>query len=215
MQEAGAADVDLAVAAARAAFDHGPWRTYNGSQRRDLMLKLAQLIEDNADELAKYESLDNGKPYAIAKAVDVAMTVECFRYYAGWAEKLQGKQIPVAGNYMCYTRHEAVGVVGQIIPWNFPLLMLAWKLGPALATGCTVVLKSSEKTPLTALMVGALVKQAGFPPGVINILSGYGPTCGEHMVRHPDVDKIAFTGSSAVGHKIQTVCGVILCKPHH
>jgi aldehyde dehydrogenase (NAD+) len=144
---------------------------------------------------------------AIAKAVDVHMAIETYRYYAGWADKLQGKTIPISGPYHCYTRHEAVGVVGQIIPWNFPILMQAWKLSPALATGCTVVMKSSEKTPVTALMIGKLIVEAGFPPGVVNLLSGYGPTCGEFIVKHPGVDKIAFTGSSLVGHRIQSLCG--------
>jgi len=208
VQEAGEQDVNLAVAAARTAFDTGAWSKMSGGQRRDLMLKLAQLIEDNADELALQESRDNGKPVSIAKAADVALTIATIRYYAGWADKLQGKHIPMAsGDHMCYTRHEPVGVVGQIIPWNFPILMMAWKIGPALATGCTIVLKSSEKTPLTALMVGKLIVEAGFPPGVVNILSGYGPTCGEFIVKHPDVDKIAFTGSSLVGHRIQSLCG--------
>jgi len=206
-QEAGEADVNLAVAAARTAFDEGPWSKFNGSQRRNLILKLAQLIEDNADEIALLESRDNGKPVAIARNVDVALAIECLRYYAGWAEKLQGKHIPVAGNNVVFTRHEAVGVVGQIIPWNFPLLMLAWKFGPALATGCTIVLKSSEKTPVSALLVAKLVQQAGFPAGVINVLSGFGPTCGEFLVKHNDVDKIAFTGSSLVGHRIQSLAG--------
>jgi len=202
VQEADAADVDLAVQAARAAFA-GPWRSLSGRARRDLMLRLADLIEQNAEELARMESLDNGKPLAIALAVDVAMTVKCYRYYAGWADgKIQGRTIPIEGNYMCYTRHEPVGVVGQIIPWNFPLLMQAWKLGPALATGCTVVMKSSEKTPLTALMIGKLIVEAGFPPGVVNMLSGFGPTCGQAIARHPGINKVAFTGSSGVGHKI-------------
>jgi len=202
VQEADKEDVDIAVKAARAAFN-GPWSKLTGRQRRDLMLKLADLIEQNAEEIAAMESHDNGKPRSIALAVDVALTIRCYRYYAGWADgKITGKTIPIEGNYFCYTRHEPIGVVGQIIPWNFPLLMQAWKLGPALAAGCTVVMKSSEKTPLTALMIGKLIVEAGFPPGVVNILSGFGPTCGQAIARHMDINKVAFTGSSAVGHKI-------------
>src|SRR5271165_3982148 len=152
--ESDAADVDKAVAAARAAFEKGPWRKMTAAQRGQLMYKLADLIEKHADELAQLEALDNGKPYAMAAAADLPLTIACYRYYAGWADKVQGKTIPVNGNYFCYTKHEPVGVVAQIIPWNFPLLMQAWKLGPALATGCTVVMKPAEQTPLTALRVG-------------------------------------------------------------
>lgn len=202
VQEADAADVDIAVKAARAALK-GPWGKMSGRARRDLMLRLADLIEQNADELATFESHDNGKPKSVALAADLPLTVKCYRYYAGWADgKITGKTIPIEGNYFCYTRTEPVGVVGQIIPWNFPLLMQAWKLGPALAAGCTVVMKSSEKTPLTALMIGKLMVEAGFPPGVVNLLSGFGPTCGQAIARHMDINKVAFTGSSAVGHKI-------------
>jgi aldehyde dehydrogenase (NAD+) len=200
--ESDAADVDKAVAAARAAFDKGPWKKMSASQRGVLMNKLADLIEKHADELAQLEALDNGKPYAVAKGADVPLTVACYRYYAGWADKNQGKTIPVNGNYFCYTKHEPVGVVGQIIPWNFPMLMQAWKLGPALATGCTVVLKPAEQTPLTALRIGELMLEAGFPPGVVNLLPGYGPTAGAAIARHMDVDKVAFTGSTEVGHLI-------------
>jgi aldehyde dehydrogenase (NAD+) len=200
--ESDTADVDKAVAAARAAFEKGPWKKMSASQRGVLMNKLADLIEKNADELAQLEALDNGKPYAVAKAADVPLTVACYRYYAGWADKNQGKTIPVNGNYFCYTKHEPVGVVGQIIPWNFPMLMQAWKLGPALATGCTVVLKPAEQTPLTALRIGELMLEAGFPPGVVNLLPGYGPTAGAALARHMDVDKVAFTGSTEVGHLI-------------
>jgi aldehyde dehydrogenase (NAD+) len=145
--EADAADVEKAVRAARAAFERGPWRKMAASERGRLMNRLADLIETHADELARLESVDNGKPFSIAKAVDVAATVGCFRYFAGWADKIHGKTIPVDGDYFCYTRHEPVGVVGQIIPWNFPMLMLAWKLAPALATGNTVVMKPAEQTP--------------------------------------------------------------------
>ena len=172
------------------------------ADRGQLLHRLADLIEQNADELAQLESLDNGKPYHVAKAADLPLTIGCYRYYAGWADKIQGKTIPIAGDYFCYTRHEPVGVVGQIIPWNFPLLMQAWKLGPALAAGNTVVLKPAEQTPLTALRVGELILEAGFPAGVVNILPGYGPTAGGAIARHADVDKVAFTGSTEVGHLI-------------
>src|ERR1700680_3807160 len=201
--EADAPDVDKAVSAARAAFETGPWRKkLTASQRGNLMYKLADLLEKNADELAQIESLDNGKPYSVARAADLPLTIACYRYYAGWADKLQGKTIPVNGPYFCYTKHEPVGVVGQIIPWNFPMLMQAWKLGPALASGCTVVMKPAEQTPLSALRIGELAMEAGFPPGVLNLLPGYGPTAGAAIARHMDVDKVAFTGSTEVGHLI-------------
>ena len=200
--EADAADVEKAVKAARAAFEHGPWRKTMASERGRLLHRLADLIEKNADELARIESLDNGKPVSIAKAVDVAATVGCFRYFAGWSDKVHGKTIPIDGDYFCYTRHEPVGVVGQIIPWNFPMLMLAWKLAPALATGNTVVMKPAEQTPLSALRIGELIVEAGFPEGIVNMLPGYGPTAGAAIARHMDVDKVAFTGSTEVGHLI-------------
>src|SRR5438132_194652 len=201
--EADAPDVDKAVAAARGAFDKGPWRKKMSSADRGvLMNRLADLIEKHADELAQLEALDNGKPAHVARAADLPLTIACYRYYAGWADKNHGKTIPVSGNYFCYTKHEPVGVVGQIIPWNFPLLMQAWKLGPALATGCTVVMKPAEQTPLTALRVGELIMEAGFPEGVVNLLPGYGPTAGAALARHMDVDKVAFTGSTEVGHLI-------------
>src|SRR3979411_586635 len=201
--EADAPDVDKAVGAARAAFETGAWRKkLSASQRGALMYKLADLIEKNADELAQLEALDNGKPYHVARAADLPLTIACYRYYAGWADKNQGKTIPVSGNYFTYTKHEPVGVVGQIIPWNFPLLMQAWKLGPALATGCTVVMKPAEQTPLSALRVGELALEAGFPPGVLNLLPGYGPTAGAALARDSDGDKVAFTGSTEVGHLV-------------
>src|SRR5580692_1554524 len=201
--EADAADVDKAVAAARAAFETGAWRRkMTASQRGAMINRLADLVEKHADELAQLEALDNGKPYHVARAADLPLTVACYRYYAGWADKIQGKTIPVNGNYFCYTKHEPVGVVGQIIPWNFPLLMQAWKLGPALATGCTVVMKPAEQTPLSALRVGELIMEAGFPEGVVNLLPGYGPTAGQAISRHPGIDKVAFTGSTEVGHLI-------------
>src|SRR5271156_888992 len=201
--EADEADVDKAVAAARAAFETGAWRRkMTPSQRGAMLNRLADLIEKHADELAQLESLDNGKPYHIARAADLPLTIACYRYYAGWADKIQGKTIPVNGNYFCYTKHEPVGVVGQIIPWNFPLLMQAWKLGPALATGCTVVMKPAEQTPLSALRVGELIMEAGFPPGVVNLVPGFGPTAGQAISRHMAIDKVAFTGSTEVGHMI-------------
>ena len=201
--EADAADVELAVKAARAAFHpRSPWRRMSASERGLLIHRLADLIEKHADELAHLESLDNGKPLAVARAADIPLTVACFRYFAGWADKIQGKTIPVAGPYFSYTRHEPVGVVGQIIPWNFPLLMAAWKLAPALATGNTVILKPAEQTPLTALRLGELICEAGFPAGVVNILPGYGETAGASIAKHMDIDKVAFTGSTEVGHLI-------------
>ena len=200
--EADAADVEKAVKAARAAFEQGPWRKTFASERGRLLHRLADLIEKNADELARLESLDNGKPVSMAKAVDVAATLDCYRYYAGWADKVQGKTIPIDGEFFCYTRHEPVGVVGQIIPWNFPMLMQAWKLAPALATGNTVVMKPAEQTPLSALRIGQLIAEAGFPEGVVNLLPGFGPTAGAAIAGHMDVDKVAFTGSTEVGHLI-------------
>ncbi|MGH9624960.1 MAG: aldehyde dehydrogenase family protein [Bryobacteraceae bacterium] len=201
--EADAADVDLAVKAARKAFhSKAPWRRMAASERGKLLNRLADLIEKNIDELATLESLDNGKPRQVALTADLPLVIACYRYYAGWADKIQGKTIPISGDYFCYTRHEPVGVVGQIIPWNFPLLMQAWKLGPALACGNTVVLKAAEQTPLTALRIGELILEAGFPEGVVNILAGYGPTAGAAIANHMDVDKVAFTGSTEVGHLI-------------
>ena len=200
--EADSADVDKAVHAARVAFETGPWRQATASQRGLLLHRLADLIEKHAAELAQLEALDNGKPYSVASAADLPLVIACFRYYAGWADKIQGKTIPINGNYFCYTRHEPVGVVGQIIPWNFPLLMQAWKLGPALASGCTVVMKPAEQTPLSALRVGELLVEAGFPPGVVNLLPGYGPTAGAAIANHMDVDKVAFTGSTEIGRLI-------------
>ncbi|HEY6273882.1 MAG TPA: aldehyde dehydrogenase family protein, partial [Terriglobales bacterium] len=203
ISEADAQDVDRAVQVARAAFREGsPWRRLSAAERGRLLNKLADLIEKNADELARLESLDNGKPYSVALAADLPLTIACYRYYAGWADKVQGRTIPINGPYFCYTRLEPIGVVGQIIPWNFPLLMQAWKLAPALATGNTVVLKPAEQTPLTALRVGELIVEAGFPAGVVNILPGYGPTAGGAIARHMDIDKVAFTGSTEVGHLI-------------
>ncbi len=200
--EADAADVDKAVKAARTAFSSGEWSKMSATGRGELLYKLADLIEQNIEELARLETLDNGKPLNDSLNADLALVIACYRYYAGWADKIQGKTIPINGPYFCYTRHEPVGVVGQIIPWNFPLLMQAWKLAPALATGNTVVLKTAEQTPLSALRIGELIIEAGFPPGVVNILSGYGPTAGAAISHHMDIDKVAFTGSTEVGHLI-------------
>jgi len=211
--EADAADVDIAVRAARAAFESGPWRKMNASARGRLLHRLADLIETNTDQLARLESLDNGKPVSVAKTVDVAKTVACYRYFAGWADKFHGKTIPIDGEFLCYTRHEPMGVVGQIIPWNFPMLMMAWKLAPALATGNTVLLKPAEQTPLSALRIGELILEAGFPEGVVNVLPGFGPTAGAAIARHMDVDKVAFTGSTEVGHLVMEAAAKSNLKP--
>jgi len=195
------ADVDAAVKAARAAFETGPWSKMDARDRGRLMNKLADLMEANLEELAALESLDNGKPIRDARAADLPLAIDCLRYYAGWADKLTGDVIPIRGNYFCYTRREPVGVVGQIIPWNFPILMAAWKWGPALASGCTIVMKPAEQTPLTCLRLAELAQEAGFPDGVINVVTGYGET-GAAMVRHPGIDKIAFTGHYETAQKI-------------
>ncbi|XP_059047865.1 aldehyde dehydrogenase, mitochondrial [Achroia grisella] len=203
VQQTGKSDVDRAVKAAKDAFRLGsPWRTMDASQRGVLINRLADLIERDRIYLASLETLDNGKPYTAAYYGDLGGVIKNLRYYAGWADKNQGKVVPTDGKYFAYTRHEPVGICGQIIPWNFPLLMAAWKLGPALATGNTVVMKPAEQTPLTALYLAQLVKEAGFPPGVVNMLPGFGDA-GAAIVEHPDVDKIAFTGSTEVGKLIQ------------
>ncbi len=201
-------DVETAVRAARKAFESGPWPKMTPSERGRLMWKLADLIEAHTEELAQLETLDNGKPLTIARAADVPLAADLFRYMAGWATKIEGHTIPISvhytpgAEYHAYTRREPVGVVAQIIPWNFPLLMAAWKLGPALAAGCTVVIKPAEQTPLSALRLGELICEAGFPPGVVNIVPGYGETAGAALSAHPDVDKVAFTGSTEVGRLI-------------
>ncbi|MHC4845659.1 MAG: aldehyde dehydrogenase family protein [Planctomycetota bacterium] len=202
-----AQDVDRAVRAARAAFESGPWSRMSGRERGRLLYKLADLIEEHLEEFSQLESLDNGKLLTVARAADVPLTIEHFRYYAGWADKLEGETIPVAppydpdAHFLNYTLREPIGVVGQIIPWNFPLLMAAWKMGAALACGCTVVLKPAEQTPLSALRLGDLFLEAGFPPGVVNIVTGFGDA-GAALAKHNDVDKVAFTGSTEVGHEI-------------
>ncbi len=192
--EGDAADIDLAVKAARKAFDGGSWRKVDARDRGRLMNKLADLIEKNFDELAELETLDNGKPISESRNADLPLVIDCLRYYAGWADKIHGQTVPIRGNYFCYTKREPVGVAGQIIPWNFPMLMTAWKWGPALAAGCCVVLKPAEQTPLTALRMGELALEAGYPNGVVNIVPGFGETAGAALVAHPRVDKIAFTG---------------------
>jgi acyl-CoA reductase-like NAD-dependent aldehyde dehydrogenase len=204
---AGPEDADRAVAGARAAFD-GPWSDLPAAGRERLIHALAEVVESRAEELAQIESLDNGKPVGLAQYVDVRGAAAHLRYFAGWPTKIEGAVLPVAAGagMHCYTRREPVGVCAQIIPWNFPLLMAAWKLGPALAAGCTVVLKPAEQTPLSALRLGELALEVGFPPGVINILTGDGST-GAALVAHPDVDKVAFTGSTAVGREIGSVAG--------
>jgi len=201
-------DIDAAVKAARKAFDSGPWSRLTASERGKLVWKLADLLEEHLEEFATLETLDNGKPLTVARAADVPLAVEMFRYMAGWATKLEGTTIPLSVpytpgvNYHAYTLREPVGVVGQIIPWNFPLLMAAWKLAPALAAGCTVVLKPAEQTPLSALRLGELIMEAGFPDGAVNIVPGYGETAGAALAAHDLVDKIAFTGSTEVGKLI-------------
>ena len=199
-------DINRAVAAARAAFDTGPWRKLSPSERGRMIWKLADLVEKHAEEFAQLESLDNGKPLTIARVADVPLTADMFRYMAGWTNKIEGNTIPLSaqgsGKFLAYTMREPVGVVGQIIPWNFPLLMAAWKLAPALATGCCVVLKPAEQTPLTALLLGELIQEAGIPDGVVNVVPGYGETAGAALAAHPKVDKIAFTGSTEVGKLI-------------
>jgi len=196
-------DVERAVKAARRAFEGGPWRKMTPSERGRALWKLADLIEAHAEEFAQLETLDNGKPISVARIADIPLVVDHFRYYAGWATKVEGETIPVSAPGMLnYTLREPVGVIGQIIPWNFPLLMAAWKLGPALACGNTVVLKPAEQTPLSALRLGELLADAGIPPGVVNIVTGFGETAGAAIASHPDVDKVAFTGSTEVGHAI-------------
>ncbi len=200
-------DIDRAVKAARAAFETGPWSKVTPSERGRMIWKIADLIEKHLEEFAQLESLDNGKPLKVARAADVPLAADLFRYMAGWATKIEGHTIPISSGggqaqFLAYTVREPIGVVGQIIPWNFPLLMAAWKLGPALATGCTVVLKPAEQTPLTALLLGELIHEAGIPDGVVNIVPGYGETAGAALAAHPDVDKVAFTGSTEVGKLI-------------
>jgi phenylacetaldehyde dehydrogenase len=206
--EGDAEDINLAVSAARKAFDEGPWGRLTASERGRIIWKIGDLILEHAEELATLESLDNGKPYAVALAADIPLAADLFHYMAGWATKIEGNSINISVPYMpganfhSYTLREPVGVVGQIIPWNFPLLMAAWKLGPALTTGNTVVLKPAEQTPLTALRLAGLIAEAGVPDGVVNVVTGFGETAGAALAAHPLVDKVAFTGSTEVGRLI-------------
>jgi len=206
--EGDAEDIDRAVRAARKAFDDGPWGRMTPSERGRIIWRIGDLILEHADELAQLESLDNGKPFAVARAADVPLAADLFHYMAGWATKIEGNSINISVPYMpganfhSYTLREPLGVVGQIIPWNFPLLMAAWKLGPALAAGNCVVLKPAEQTPLTALRLAGLIAEAGMPDGVVNVVPGYGETAGAALAAHGDVDKVAFTGSTEVGKLI-------------
>jgi phenylacetaldehyde dehydrogenase len=206
--EGDAADIDRAVRAARNAFENGPWASMAPSERAAVLWRIGDLISKYLDEFAELESLDNGKPLGVAKAADVPLAADIFHYMSGWATKIHGKTLSFGCvytpgvQYHSYTRPEPVGVVGQIIPWNFPLLMASWKLAPALATGCTVVLKVAEETPLTALRLGEVLQEAGLPKGVVNIVTGYGETAGAALAAHPGVDKVAFTGSTEVGKLI-------------
>ncbi|DAA74506.1 TPA_exp: putative Aldehyde dehydrogenase [Trichophyton benhamiae CBS 112371] len=200
VHEATEKDVDLAVAAARAAVE-GPWRKVTPSDRGRMLTKLADLLERDIETIAAIEALDNGKALSMAKA-DVTNAAGCLRYYGGWADKVEGKVIDTDHETFTYTRHEPVGVCGQIIPWNFPLLMFAWKIGPALATGNSIVMKTAEQTPLSGLYVGNLIVEAGFPAGVVNVISGFGRVAGAAISSHMDIDKVAFTGSTVVGRQI-------------
>ncbi|MGB7345560.1 MAG: aldehyde dehydrogenase family protein [Pirellulaceae bacterium] len=192
--EGDAADVDAAAKAARLAFESGPWSKMDARDRGRLMYLLADRMESELEDLARLETLDNGKPFSESSTADLPLAIDCLRYYAGYADKIHGKTIPIRGNHLCYTKSEPVGVAGQIIPWNFPILMTAWKWGPALAAGCTIVMKPAEQTPLTCLRMAQLAKEVGIPDGVINVVPGFGPTAGAACVKHPLIDKIAFTG---------------------
>jgi phenylacetaldehyde dehydrogenase len=198
------ADIDRAVAAARRAFDDGPWAAMTPSDRGKLVWRLGDLVEKHADEIAEIEALDNGKPVNDARYGDVAFSCELLRYMAGWSTKITGQTISLSSGapFHAYTLREPVGVCGQIVPWNFSFMMAVWKIAPALAAGCTVVLKPAEQTPLTALRLAELVEEVGFPAGVFNVVTGFGETAGAALAAHPDVDKVAFTGSTEVGRKI-------------
>ncbi len=188
-------DVNRAVRAARKAFDEGPWPKMPASQRGEILFKYADLLEQHTEELAGLETLDSGKIYEQVRYTELPLFYKHFRYYAGWADKIYGQTIPADGPFMQYTLHEPIGVVGQIIPWNFPLVMFCWKVAPALAAGNCVVLKTAEQTPLSAILAGKLALEAGIPPGVLNIISGFGPTAGAAIANHMDIDKVAFTGT--------------------
>ncbi|XP_053318350.1 aldehyde dehydrogenase family 1 member A3 [Spea bombifrons] len=204
VEEGDKEDVDKAVKAARAAFQRGsPWRRLDATGRGRLLHKLSDLIERDRIILATLETMDTGKPFLHAFLVDLEGCIRTLRYFAGWADKIQGKTVPVDDSFLCYTVHEPIGTCGAITPWNFPLLMLIWKMAPALCCGNTLVIKPAEQTPLTSLYMGSLIKEAGFPPGVVNIVPGYGPTAGAAISHHPDIDKVAFTGSTEVGKLIK------------
>ncbi|GKV18903.1 hypothetical protein SLEP1_g29224 [Rubroshorea leprosula] len=211
--EGDAEDINRAVAAARKAFDEGPWPKMTAYERSRIMLRFADLVEKHSEELAALETWNNGKPFEQSFKSELPMLVRLFHYYAGWADKIHGLTVPADGNYHVQTLHEPIGVAGQIIPWNFPLLMFAWKVGPALACGNTIVLKTAEQTPLTALYVAKLFHEAGLPPGVLNVVSGYGPTAGAPLVSHMDVDKIAFTGSTDIGKIVLELAAKSNLKP--
>ncbi|KAI4343766.1 hypothetical protein L6164_011075 [Bauhinia variegata] len=206
-------DIDRAVSAARKAFDEGPWPKMTPYERSRMMLRFADLVEKHSDELAALETWNSGKPYEQAANVELPMFVRLFHYYAGWADKIHGLTVQADGNYHAQTLHEPIGVAGQIIPWNFPLFLFAWKVGPALACGNTVVVKSAEQTPLTALLAAELFHEAGLPPGVLNVVSGYGPSAGSALASHLDVDKIAFTGSTGTGKIIYELAAKSNLKP--
>ncbi|KAL6177448.1 hypothetical protein ACLB2K_048974 [Fragaria x ananassa] len=211
--EGDAEDINRAVAAARKAFDEGPWPKMSAYERSRILLRFADLVEKHSEELAALETWNNGKPFQQAAHAELPMVVRLLRYYAGWADKIHGLTVPADGPYHVQTLHEPIGVAGQIIPWNFPLLMFVWKVGPALACGNTIVLKSAEQTPLTALYVAKLLQEAGLPPGVLNLISGYGPTAGAALASHMDVDKVAFTGSTDTGKIILELAAKSNLKP--
>jgi acyl-CoA reductase-like NAD-dependent aldehyde dehydrogenase len=212
IEEACAAEVDQAVRSARQAFENPKWRDMDPHRRARLLWRLADLVEENAEFIAETETMDNGKPGFESAKVDVPFVISNFRYYAGWADKLGGQTIPVSGPFLNYTLREPLGVVGAIIPWNFPLNIASWKVAPALACGNAIILKPAEETPLTALLLGELALEAGFPPGILNVIPGRGHVTGQALVEHPDVDKISFTGSTETGRKVMETAAVTLKK---
>eukprot|EP00257_Ricinus_communis_P019581 XP_015578608.1 aldehyde dehydrogenase family 2 member B7, mitochondrial [Ricinus communis] len=211
--EGDAEDINRAVSAARKAFDEGSWPKMTAYERSRIMLRFADLIEKHNDELAALETWDNGKPYEQAAKGEIPMVARLFRYYAGWADKIHGLTVPADGQHHVQTLHEPIGVAGQIIPWNFPLLMYAWKVGPALACGNSIVLKTAEQTPLSALYISKLFHEAGLPEGVLNVVSGFGPTAGAALASHMDVDKLAFTGSTGTGKIVLELAARSNLKP--
>ncbi|XP_027923259.1 aldehyde dehydrogenase family 2 member B7, mitochondrial-like isoform X2 [Vigna unguiculata] len=211
--EADVEDVNRAVRAARKAFDEGPWPKMTAYERSRIILRCADILEKHNDEVAAIETWDSGKPYEQAANVEIPMVVRLFRYYAGWADKIHGLTVPADGSYHVQTLHEPIGVAGQIVPWNFPLLIFSWKVAPALACGNTVVMKTAEQTPLSAIYVSKLFLEAGLPPGVLNVISGFGPTAGAALCTHMDVDKLAFTGSSETGRRVLELSARSNLKP--